>query len=74
MSEINNENLLEENKRLKLDVETYLKGYENILAEKIRSEEEYKSLKLAIKEQKKIINSFNPGKSTVFNVQFDNLK
>ena len=74
MSEINNENLIEENKRLKLDVETYLKGYENILAEKIRLEEEYKSLKLAIKEQKKIINSFNPGKSTVFNVQFDNLK
>ena len=36
MSEINNENLIEENKRLKLDVETYLKGYENILAEKIR--------------------------------------
>ena len=74
MSEINNENLIEENKRLKLDVETYLKGYENILAEKIRLEEEYKSFKLAIKEQKKIINSFNPGKSTVFNVQFDNLK
>ena len=29
-----NENLIEENKRLKLEVETYKTGYENILSEK----------------------------------------
>ena len=74
MSEKNNQDLIEENKRLKLDVETYLKGYENILQEKILIEEELKSLKLAISQQKKELKYFNPGKSTVFNAQIENFK
>ena len=39
MAENNIQNLIEENKRLKLEVETYLRGYENILADKILLEE-----------------------------------
>ena len=74
MSEKTNQELIEENKRLKLDVETYLKGYENILQEKLLLEEDYKSFKLAIAQQKKDLKKFNPGKSTVFNAQMDNFK
>ena len=74
MSEKNNQDLIEENKRLKLDVETYLKGYENILQEKLLLEEDYISFKLAIAQQKKDLKKFNPGKSTVFNAQMDNFK
>ena len=50
MAEKNNQDLIEENKRLKLEVETYLRGYENILADKILLEEEFKSYKLAQEE------------------------
>ena len=74
MSEKTNQELIEENKRLKLDVEIYLKGYENILQEKLLLEEDYKSFKLAIAQQKKDLKKFNPGKSTVFNAQMDNFK
>ena len=74
MSEKKNQDLIEENKRLKLDVETYLQGYENILQEKLLIEEELKSIKLAISQQKKELKYFNPGKSTVFNAQIDNFK
>ena len=74
MSEKSNQDLIEENKRLKLEVETYLKGYENILADKILLEEEFKSYKLANQKQQKYIKQFNPGKSTVFNAQFENMK
>ena len=73
MSE-NAKDLIEENKRLKLEVETYLRGYENILSEKIALEEEYKSYKLAVQKNKQYIKSFNPGESTVYNIQIDNLK
>ena len=74
MAEENNQNLIEENKRLKLEVETYLRGYENILADKILLEEEFKSYKLARQEQKKELKYFNPGKTTVFNAQMENFK
>ena len=74
MAENNIQNLIEENKRLKLEVETYLRGYENILADKILLEEEFKSYKLAKEEQKKELIYFNPGKTTVFNAQMDNSK
>ena len=74
MAENNIQNLIEENKRLKLEVETYLRGYENILADKILLEEEFKSYKLAKEEQKKELIYFNPGKTTVFNAQMDNFK
>ena len=63
MAENNIQNLIEENKRLKLEVETYLRGYENILADKILLEEEFKSYKLAKEEQKKELIYFNPGKT-----------
>ena len=74
MAEDNNQNLIEENKRLKLEVETYLRGYENILADKILLEEEFKSYKLAREEQKKELKYFAPGKTTVFNAQIENIK
>ena len=74
MSEKTYQELIEENKRLKLDVETYLNGYENILQEKIILEEDYRSFKLAIAQKKKDLKNFNPGKSTVFNAQIENLK
>ena len=73
MSE-NTQDLIEENKRLKLEVETYLKGYENILSEKIKLEEDYNSYKLAMEKNKQYIKSFNPGESTVFNIQIDNIQ
>ena len=73
MAENNNQDLLEENKRLKLEVETYLRGYENILADKLLLEEELKSYKLAQDEQKKEIKYFHPGETTVFKAQVDNI-
>ena len=73
MAENNNQDLVEENKRLKLEVETYLRGYENILADKLLLEEELKSYKLAQDEQKKEIKYFNPGETTVFKAQVDNI-
>ena len=74
MSDKNYQDLIEENKRLKLEVETYLNGYENILADKILLEEEFKSYKLANQKQKKYIREFNPGNTTVFNAQIENFK
>ena len=73
MAEKNNQDLIEENKRLKLEVETYLRGYENILADKILLEEEFKSYKLAQEEQKKELKFFSPGETTVFKAQVDNI-
>ena len=70
----NTQDLIEENKRLKLEVETYLKGYENILSEKIKLEDEFNSYKLAIDKNKNYIKLFNPGESTVYNIQIDNLQ
>ena len=66
------EDLINENNRLKLEVETYMKGYENLLAEKINLEEELKSYKLSIKYKFK--NDFIPGNTTLYNVQINNLK
>ena len=74
MSEKNYQELIEENKRLKLDVETYLKGYENILADKILLEEELKTLKLSSIQQNKEIKYFNPGKTTIFKAQLENFQ
>ena len=73
MAEKNNQDLIEENKRLKLELETYLRGYENILADKILLEEEFKSYKLAQEEQKKELKFFSPGETTVFKAQVDNI-
>ena len=66
------EDLINENNRLKLEVETYMKGYENLLAEKINLEEELKGYKLSIKSKFK--NDFIPGNTTLYNVQINNLK
>ena len=73
MAENDTQKLIEENKRLKLEVETYLKGYENILVDKIHLEEEFNSYKLAKQLQKKELKFYNPGKTTVFNAQVDNI-
>jgi hypothetical protein len=50
-----------------------LRGYENILADKLLLEEELKSYKLAQDEQKKEIKYFHPGETTVFKAQVDNI-
>ena len=68
------QNLMLENKRLKEEVEIYLKGYENLLTEKLILEQEYENYKLAIEESKKIKNPGLYGSTTVFNMASDNAK
>ena len=71
---IDDQKLIQENKRLKEEVEIYQKGYENILTEKILLEQEYENFKVAIEESKKTKNPGIFGSTTVFNIQTDNAK
>ena len=69
-----NRKLIEENERLKEEVQIYQKGYENILTEKLLLEQEYENYKLAMEESMKIKNAGIYGSTTVFNIQTDNAK
>ena len=69
-----NKDLIEENKRLKNEVETYQIGYENLLTEKLMLEQEYENFKLAMEESKKMKNPGIYGSTTVMDFQFENIK
>ena len=69
-----NNDLIEENKRLKNEVETYQIGYENLLTEKLMLEQEYENFKLAMEESKKMKNPGIYGSTTVMDFQFENIK
>ena len=69
-----NQELIEENKRLKEEVEIYQKGYENILTEKLLLEQEYENYKIAMEESMKAKNQGIYGSTTIFNMQTDNVK
>lgn len=70
----NNQKLIEENKKLKSEVELYQKGYENILTEKLMIEQEYENFKLAIQESRKTKSPNILGTSTIVKAQEDNIK
>ena len=70
----NNQNLIEENKKLKDEVEVYQRGYENLLTEKLMIEQEFENYKLAIQESLKTKNPNMPGNTTVVKYQTDNIK
>ena len=72
MSDI--QKLIEENKKLKSEVEVYQRGYENILTEKLMIEQEYENFKLAIQESRKIKNPNILGTTTIVKAQEDNIK
>ena len=70
----NTKDLIKENQRLKEEVETYQKGYEDVLTEKLMIEQEYENFKMAIEESKKIKNPGIFGDTTIINIQTDNIK
>ena len=70
----NNQKLIEENKKLKSEVEIYQRGYENILTEKLMIEQEYENFKLAIQESRKIKNPNILGTTTIVRAQEENIK
>ena len=69
-----NQELIEENNKLKEEVEIYQKGYENVLTEKLLLEQEYENYKIAMEESMKAKNQGIYGSTTIFNIQTDNVK
>ena len=69
----NIQDLIKENQRLKKEVETYKKHYENTLTEKLLIKQEYENFIAAIEESKKI-NPLPMGDTTFVNIQSDNIK
>ena len=69
-----NKELIEENNRLKEEVEIYQKGYENVLTEKLLLEQEYENYKIAMEESMRTKNQGIYGSTTIFNIQTDNVK
>ena len=70
----NNKDLIEENKKLKSEVEAYQKGYENILTEKLMLEQEFENYKISMEESMKMKNPAIYGSTTVMNFQEENIK
>ena len=70
----NNKDLIEENKKLKSEVEAYQKGYENILTEKLMLEQEFENYKISMEESMKMKNLAIYGSTTVMNFQEENIK
>ena len=70
----NNQKLIEENKKLKSEVDIYQRGYENILTEKLMIEQEYENYKLAIQESMKVKNPNILGTTTIVRAQEENIK
>ena len=69
-----NEDIELENKKLKEEVEMYLKAYENVLTEKILIQQEYENYKESIEEKMKTKNQGIYGNISVYNNKTDNTK
>ena len=66
-----NENIKLENKKLKEEVEMYIKAYENVLTEKILIQQEYENYKESIAEKMKTKNQGIYGNISIYNNKAD---